>query len=305
MTAVESVRTAPMRRVTFRHAKAVHVMAGAARIHTATGIHELRSGSVLFLGAGRWCSIQPTPRVRTWTVYMDEVFLRSQLRWVFTDSTRLRESISHVDDWDGSAFVHVVGQDALKRMEPLWRQISLVSSHDNPEFAVTSLISLLAQLIEIALPTVLTPDHPLGTLSPLPIKGRLTQRSRHPSVDRAVILLRTRMSDPWTISLLAQEVAMSRSQLSRTFSQQVGLSPFRFLTESRLTEFTRLVEETDLPIYVAARQVGWGDPRVAASWFRRRFGVSPTHFRSHPHASHTDDLASRRLRKHGREAADA
>lgn len=305
MTAVESVRTEPMRRVTVPHAKAVHIMAGAARIHTATGLHELQSGSVFVLGAGRWCSVEPTPRVRTWTVYMDEDFLRCQLRWVFTGSTQLRESMPSIYDWNGSALVHVVGIDNLRQMEPLWREISLVSSQDHLEFAVANLISLLAQLIQIALPTIVTSGHQTSAPYPLPITGRLAQGSIHPAVELAVTFLRTRMAESWTVSQLAREVAMSRSHLSRTFSRQVGVSPFRFLSEVRLTEFTRLIEETDLPVYVAARRAGWDDSRVAAAWFRRRFGVSPTQFRSHPHPSRSDDFAHRRLRDDGRGIGDA
>jgi transcriptional regulator GlxA family with amidase domain len=91
------------------------------------------------------------------------------------------------------------------------------------------------------------------------------------------------MAERWTVDRLAAAVSLSRSQLTRTFTAHVGASPLRFLTEIRLTEFTRLVEETDLPIGVAARQVGWEDSRVAAAWFRRRYGISPSLYRRNPH----------------------
>ncbi|GAA2583950.1 hypothetical protein GCM10009862_23810 [Microbacterium binotii] len=51
------------------------------------------------------------------------------------------------------------------------------------------------------------------------------------------------------------------------------------LIELRLTEFTRLIEETDLTITEAARSVGWNDPRVATIRFQRRYGITPSRYR--------------------------
>ncbi|MFI8633682.1 helix-turn-helix transcriptional regulator [Microbacterium sp. NPDC077663] len=91
------------------------------------------------------------------------------------------------------------------------------------------------------------------------------------------------MAEPWTVSQLSSEIAVSRAHLTRVFTRQVGVAPMRFLIEARLTEFTRLIEETDLPVSDASRQVGWKDARVAAVWFRKRFGITPTQYRRHPH----------------------
>lgn len=51
------------------------------------------------------------------------------------------------------------------------------------------------------------------------------------------------------------------------------------LIELRLTEFTRLIEETGLTITEAARSVGWNDPRVATIRFQRRYGITPSRYR--------------------------
>ena len=62
----------------------------------------------------------------------------------------------------------------------------------------------------------------------------------------------------------------------------------RLLTELRVTEFARLIEETDLSATRAAKDVGWNDPRVASHWFRRRYGLTPTQYRRTPQA-HVED----------------
>ncbi|WP_082071944.1 helix-turn-helix domain-containing protein [Microbacterium azadirachtae] len=286
LAAVESVRTERIHRAVFGHAKIVHVLEGAAQVETATGIHELTPGSAMTLGAGMWCSVRPAPTVRLWTLYFDESFLRSHMRWVLADTTRVRPGV-HPDAWDGSALVLHPGVDILHRIEPLWRQISLVNETAPPEVATTRLISLFSRAVEIALPTLLAEDGAVPDRFVLPVRGRLAQPPIARPVRRSVDLLRSRMAEPWTVGRLAAEVAVSRAHLTRVFTQQVGVAPMRFLIETRLTEFTRLIEETDLPIADASRHVGWNDARVAAVWFRKRFGITPTQYRRHPHPSCT------------------
>lgn len=286
MAAIESVRTERIHRAVFGHAKIVHVLEGAAQVETATGVHELTPGSAMSLGAGMWCSMRPAPSVRMWTLYLDEAFLRSHMRWVLADITRVRAGV-HPDAWDGSALLMQPGMDVMHRIEPLWRQISLVNETATPEVATTRLISLFSRAVEIVLPTLLTEDGGEPDRFVSPVRGRLAQPVIARPVRRSVNLLRSRLAEPWTVGKLAAEVAVSRAHLTRVFTQQVGVAPMRFLIEARLTEFTRLIEETDLPVADAARQVGWTDARVAAVWFRRRFGITPTQCRRHPHPSCT------------------
>ena len=78
---------------------------------------------------------------------------------------------------------------------------------------------------------------------------------------------------------LATAVALSRSQLTRLSHRHLGATPLQMQAELRVTEFTRLIEETELTITEAARRVGWNDPRVATIRFQRRYGVTPSHYR--------------------------
>lgn len=149
------------------------------------------------------------------------------------------------------------------------------------------MIRLFSRAVEYTLPALLIesggnqpPTHPRGSF---PVKGTLTQPPLAPQVRRSTDLLRMRMAESWTVHRLAAEVAMSRTHLTRLFSVQVGVAPMRFLTEVRLTEFTRLIEETGMSMSSAADTVGWADSRVAAGWFRRRFGIGPSEYRRNPH----------------------
>jgi len=270
----------------------VHVMEGRVRLETESGSSDLPPGSAIALGAGRWCSIHPLPFTRMWTLYLDENFLRAQMRWILADSTHVRPGI-HPDSWDGSAIIMRPGLHMFRRNEPIWRQISVVGHAEAPELTTTRLIALFTRTVEFSLPALLTrkeqeEDHQSRAVE-FPLKGTLTQHSLSPHLHLAVVLLRERMAEPWTMQSLSVQLAMSRSHLTRLFNDEVGVAPMRFLTEVRLTEFTRLIDETPLPVSSAARDVGWADARIATRWFSRRFGMTPSEYRQHPHPVSADE----------------
>lgn len=218
-------------------------------------------------------------------MYADELFWRTQMRWCLPDRDRIRVGL-HPDDWDGRPVLLEPGVPLLKRVEPIWRQMRLLRPPvHSPEEIATRTVELLAKWTRLVAPTFLSPgigrwpDVPLSCLH----KGLETD---HPieidHVARAVRLLQVRLSEPWTVSALAREVAVSRTHLTRLFVLHVGEPPMRFLTEMRLAKFARLIDESGVPVGFAARSVGWQDPRVASKWFRRRFGVTPTEYRSSP-----------------------
>ncbi len=291
--AIESTRTLPTNRAVFSDAKIVHVLEGSAEVETADGALLLTPGGSLAIGPDRWCLMRPRSETRLWTVYADESFLRAQMGWLLPDRTRVQRGF-HPDDWDGSPLLLSPGVSTLRLVEPLWRQMSVL--HDGthaPEVAAARTIELFARWVGIVAPTFLTPEVAtvrvdLAESTLRRIRGRLTDTATLGHLGRAVRLLRERMNEPWTVAALAEEVALSRAHLTRLFALRTGIAPIRFLTEVRLTEFTRLIEETELSVAHAAHTVGWIDPRIASSWFCRRFGVTPSQYRLNPHPHRID-----------------
>lgn len=175
-----------------------------------------------------------------------------------------------------------LGLELFKALEPIWRELSTLSNTAlNTRHAATRSVRLFLEGLERSLPLLL--EEGITNQDRLFCPPRLIS-VRHPRdriVSKAVSLLRGDLASQWTVELLAKEVALSRSQFARIFRFEVGMTPMRFLSEIRLTEFARLVEESDIPLAAAAREVGWVDSRVAATWYRRRFGVSPSTARAH------------------------
>ncbi len=284
----------PTNRAVFEQAKIVYVMEGDTEVETAWGTRRLPQGSALALGSGRWCRLRPLPFVRMWTLYVDETFLRTQMSWFLPDKERVRAGV-HPHEWDGSPLVLHPGLTVLRTIEPLWRQISVLHSGAHPpETVAIRTVELFTRTVEATLPALLVPEHDgdsFGAPVSSPINGRLTESTAIGHVGRAIHLLRQHIAEPWTVARLAQAVSVSRTHLTRLFVIQTGVAPMRFLTEMRLTEFTRLVEESDIPIATAAMDVGWADARVASAWFARRFGIAPSQYRVNPHPHRHDSSA--------------
>jgi AraC family transcriptional regulator len=98
-------------------------------------------------------------------------------------------------------------------------------------------------------------------------------------VAAAVGILRARITEPWTLGALADEIHLSRSQIVRAFDATVGMSPMAYLRHMRVEQMARLLTSTDLSIAEAARSVGWKNQFHASQCFHAAYGVSPTEFR--------------------------
>ncbi|SDL38488.1 AraC-type DNA-binding protein [Microbacterium azadirachtae] len=294
MTTLEAIRTLPTNRTAVPYLKIVHIMSGAVRVESAQGSRRLLPGMAYALGSGRWCRLVPSSQVRTWTVYANERFMRSQMAWFLPARNRVRAGL-HPDDWDGNPLVFTFAMPTVRRLEPVWRQLSVMrDAASPPEARAARTTELLAKWTHEVLPAFLAPERSGRPLPPppFPVSGRLTDPALVGQIGLATRLLREQMHETWTIERMARELSLSRTHLTRLFTRHTGVPPMRYLTETRLTEFTRLVEETDFAIERAARTVGWSDPRVASAWFCRRYSCTPSQFRLNPqpHRSNEDPV---------------
>lgn len=107
-----------------------------------------------------------------------------------------------------------------------------------------------------------------------------------PAVDDAAIATALREihqnpQTPWTVRQLSQMAGISRTAFTRRFTLSVGKPPMAYLIGSRLVKAAQLLRETEAPLAVIARQVGYSSEFAFAAAFRREFGISPGRFRRH------------------------
>lgn len=75
---------------------------------------------------------------------------------------------------------------------------------------------------------------------------------------------------------LARVAHLSESRTSHLFTEQVGISPLRYLENQRMVLAAQLLEFTGRPVSGIAREVGYLDPLYFSRRFRRFHGCSPS-----------------------------
>ena len=102
------------------------------------------------------------------------------------------------------------------------------------------------------------------------------QPHQHPTLDRAVQKIEQRLHEPFAVSALAQELAISHNQLTRLFQAAFGQTVIGYIRERRVRRAEYLLTHTDLPLKVIAAQVGFLDAHSFNKAVRRVLGISPS-----------------------------
>lgn len=81
------------------------------------------------------------------------------------------------------------------------------------------------------------------------------------------------------ISDIARAINVHQNYLSNVFSEEMGYSPKKYLSDLKISKSKKLLLETDDPIYIVASSVGFSDPLYFSRFFRSIVGTSPSSFR--------------------------
>jgi AraC-like DNA-binding protein len=111
----------------------------------------------------------------------------------------------------------------------------------------------------------------------LPAPSKTAARVGHPSVRRAVDLLRERWSEPVTLDELATAAALSPSALVRQFRRETGMPPHSFQLNIRILNARELLRNGVPPAEVAFT-TGFYDQAHLTRVFKRVVGVPPHRF---------------------------
>lgn len=85
--------------------------------------------------------------------------------------------------------------------------------------------------------------------------------------------------EPISLPLLARVACLSPHHFLRLFKEAFRLTPHRYLTDVRLREARRLIEERGRPVADACLSVGFENPSSFARLFKQRFGCPPRSLR--------------------------
>ena len=88
------------------------------------------------------------------------------------------------------------------------------------------------------------------------------------------------LDEAFTVDDLARRSAMSPRTFARRFVAETGTTPHQWVTDQRVLRARQLLEDTDLPVEVVARDAGFGSAALLRHHFTRCTGITPTAFRT-------------------------
>ncbi len=94
-------------------------------------------------------------------------------------------------------------------------------------------------------------------------------------IGTALSLMHGNVAHPWTASLLAAEVGMSRSAFAQRFARLVGRPPLDYLTRWRMVLARRKLKTGRASIAQVAAEVGYASQSAFGFAFKRTFGCTP------------------------------
>lgn len=93
-------------------------------------------------------------------------------------------------------------------------------------------------------------------------------------------ILLDRMTEPPALKDLAREVGLNEYRLKAGFKNIYGKSPYHYLTDHRMDQARKLMQEEGLKVNEVAFAVGYNNPSHFIAAFKKRFGITPKKFLS-------------------------
>ena len=111
------------------------------------------------------------------------------------------------------------------------------------------------------------------------VRPTTVQRRRALVRDAREVIAR-RLGDPdLSLASVAREIATSRRQLQRAFSEAGATTFSRELQRIRMARAAQLLADGSLPVHTVAGAVGYKQAAQFAKVFRRHHGAPPSNFR--------------------------
>nr|WP_277925285.1 AraC family transcriptional regulator [Sediminivirga luteola] len=275
----------PVGPIAYDCVKLIFVRHGSAVLLSEFGEKPVTIGDVVMLGASTLCASEPEGSITVTTLYLDRDYVIDQVFWQHAAllSDRLDAQDFMNERYSEPAQILRIGEDRAGMLMPWLDELVAISVDDAAPERFYRLQALMFAVLDVIVPFVtITPVRKTSTQQKATYPG--TRRHRHfiplrAEARQAAGLLCDHPARRWTLSELSAAVHLSPSQFGRVFVEAYGKTPMTYLTTLRAEHLARLLRETDLPVEVAMREVGWHSRGHAARLFRQCVGVTPARYR--------------------------
>ena len=109
--------------------------------------------------------------------------------------------------------------------------------------------------------------------------GRYTYSEQ--KVQALISGLPTSCDQQWTLTEMADQCGIQRTQLNKVFQKLTGSTPMEYLFRIRIERAKTLLRETDMKIIDIAFECGYGTSQYFANTFKQTTGTTPSQYRKH------------------------
>ena len=107
-------------------------------------------------------------------------------------------------------------------------------------------------------------------------------------VTKAVQYVKERYADrDISIGKVCRQLGVSTAYFSTVFKRETGKTFIEYLTDYRMGRAEELLLNTNEKMYLIAEKVGYSDPNYFSLVFKKRYGMSPSQYRTGKEGGHT------------------
>ena len=108
-----------------------------------------------------------------------------------------------------------------------------------------------------------------------------TFSKKHAEVLAAAEYILIHCAEPLSIEKLSQQFHMSKYYFSHIFKQEIGESPYSYLTRARIAQAKRMLVYETTSVMEISQRCGFSTPNHFSDLFRQKTGMSPNEYRAH------------------------
>lgn len=251
---------------------------GTAILSTTKETTAIRPGCLVLTWPEAKVDVEPEGLVHITELRLLVDYAADMMAWAYRDHIVDRlHAHTVLEAQRGTTHILRLGSDEFL---PTEQHLDELSQHLNRTEGGTSFFAVQAKLSQLL--DTLSPHLQQSVLIPQRTKAGNSNYLRQPlrnEARQATELLHENPAKRWRLNELAAAVHLSPAQLSREFTNTYGTSPLSYLTRLRVQELARLLRDTNDPIELLMRQVGWNTRGHAARYFRQHTGMTPSEYR--------------------------